>query len=83
MKGFEENGVERVLVMEFVRWKFLGEFRCFDGECFFEMGVKDYFVWSDYFDLSFDGKISDLCWFGYCRVDGKVFVRVVNGRKIS
>ncbi|BAD85932.1 hypothetical protein, conserved [Thermococcus kodakarensis KOD1] len=83
MKGLEENGVERVSAMEFVRRKLSGEFRRLDGECSFEMGVKDYSAWSDYFDLSLDGKTSDSRWLGYRRADGKVFARAVNGRKIS
>lgn len=83
MEGLEENGVERVSAMEFVRKKLTGEFKRLDGECSFEMGVKDYSSWSDYFDLSTDGKTSDCRWLGYRRADGKVFAREVNGRKIS
>lgn len=83
MEGLERNGVERVSAMEFVRKKLTGEFKRLDGECSFEMGVKDYSAWSDYFDLSLDGKTSDSRWLGYRRADGKVFAREVNGRKIS
>ncbi|NJE62144.1 glycoside hydrolase [Thermococcus sp. 21S7] len=83
MDGLEGNGVERVSAMEFVRRKLSGEFKRLDGECSFEMGVKDYSAWSDYFDLSTDGKTSDSRWLGYRRADGKVFAREVNGRKIS
>ncbi|AEK73124.1 hypothetical protein GQS_06130 [Thermococcus sp. 4557] len=83
MEGLERSGVERVSAMEFVRRKLSGEFKRLDGECSFEMGVKDYSAWSDYFDLSTDGKTSDSRWLGYRRVDGKVFAREVNGRKIS
>ncbi len=83
MEGLEENGVERVSAMEFIRKKLSGEFRRLDGECSFEMGVKDYSSWSDYFDLSPDGKTSDSRWLGYRRADGKVFARGVNGRKVS
>ncbi len=82
-EGLERNGVERVSVMDFVRKKLSGEFRRLDGECSFEMGVKDYSSWSDYFDLSLDGKTSDSRWLGYRRADGKVFAREVNGRKVS
>ena len=83
MEGLEENGVERVSAMEFVRRKLTGEFKRLEGECSFEMGVKDYSSWSDYFDLSLDGKTSDCRWLGYRRADGKVFAREVDGRKIS
>jgi hypothetical protein len=83
MEGLEENGVERVSAMEFVRKKLSGEFKKLEGECSFGMGVKDYSSWSDYFDLSLDGRTSDSRWLGYRRADGKVFEREVNGRKIS
>ncbi|KUH32605.1 glycoside hydrolase [Thermococcus celericrescens] len=83
MEGLERNGVERVSAMEFVRKKLSGEFKRLDGECSFEMPVKDYSAWSDYFDLSLDGKTSDSRWLGYRRADGKVFAREVGGRKIS
>ncbi|ASJ08332.1 glycoside hydrolase [Thermococcus siculi] len=83
MEGIERNGVERVSAMEFVRKKLSGEFKGLDGECSFEMGVKDYSAWSDYFDLTLDGKTSDSRWLGYRRADGKVFAREVNGRKVS
>ncbi|NJE85980.1 glycoside hydrolase [Thermococcus sp. CX2] len=83
MKGLEENGIERVSAQEFVMKKLSGEFKRLEGECEFEMGVKDYSAWSDYFDLSPDGKTSDSRWLGYLRGDGKVFARKVNGRKIS
>ncbi|WP_297506035.1 glycoside hydrolase [Thermococcus sp.] len=83
MEGIEGNGVERVSAMEFVRKKLSGEFKRLDGECSFEIGVKDYSSWSDYFDLSLDGKTSDSRWLGYRRADGKVFAREVKGRRIS
>ncbi len=83
MEGLEGNGVERVSAMEFVRRKLSGEFRRLEGECSFEMGVKDYSSWSDYFDLSLDGKTSDSRWLGYRRADGKVFAREAFGRRIS
>ncbi|NJE05667.1 glycoside hydrolase [Thermococcus sp. M36] len=83
MDGLEANGVKRVSAMEFVARKLSGEFKRLDGECSFEIGVKDYSAWSDYFDLSTDGKTSDSRWLGYRRADGKVFAREVNGRKIS
>ncbi len=59
MEGLEKNGVERVSAMGFVGKKLSGEFKRLDGECSFEIGVKDYSSWSDYFDLSLDGKTSD------------------------
>ncbi len=59
MEGLEKNGVERVSAMGFVGKKLSGEFKRLDGECPFEIGVKDYSSWSDYFDLSLDGKTSD------------------------
>ena len=83
MEGLERNGVERISAMEFVRRKLTGEFKRLEGECSFEMPVKDYSSWSDYFDLSLDGKTSDSRWLGYRRADGKVFAREVNGRKVS
>ena len=83
MEGLERNGVERVSAMEFVRKKLSGEFKRLDGECSFEMRVKDHSSWSDYFDSSPDGKTSDSRWLGYRRADGKVFAREVNGRKVS
>ncbi len=83
MKGLEGNGVERVSAMEFVAKKLSGGFKRLEGECSFEIGVKDYSSWSDYFDLSTDGKTSDSRWLGYRRADGRVFAREVNGRKVS
>jgi len=83
MEGLEENGVERVSVPEFVRKKLAGEFKRLEGECQFGMGVRDYSSWSDYFDLSLDGKTSDSRWLGYRRGDGRVFAREVKGRRIS
>jgi len=83
MDGLEGRGVERVSAMEFVAKKLSGEFRRLDGECSFKMPVKDYSSWSDYFDLSLDGKTSDSRWLGYRRADGRVFAREVEGRKVS
>ncbi len=83
MEGLEKKGVERVSAMEFVRKKLSGEFKRLDGECSFEMDVKDHSSWSDYFDLSLNGKTSDSRWLGYRRADGKVFAREVKGRRIS
>ncbi|ACJ17301.1 hypothetical protein, conserved [Thermococcus onnurineus NA1] len=83
MEGLEGNGVERVSAMEFVKKKLTDEFKRLEGECEFEMGVRDYSAWSDYFDLSLDGKTSDSRWLGYRRADGKVFAREVEGRRIS
>ena len=83
MEGLEKNGVERVSAVGFVDKKLSGEFKRLDGECSFEMGVKDYSSWSDYFDLSLDGKTSDSRWLGYRRADGKVFAREAFGRRIS
>ncbi len=83
MRDLEGRGIERVSVMDFVQKKLSGEFRSIDGECYFEIGVKDYSSWSDYFDLSTGGKTSDSRWLGYRRSDGRVFAREVNGQKIS
>ncbi|NJE77305.1 glycoside hydrolase [Thermococcus sp. ES12] len=83
MDGLEGRGVERVSAMEFVAKKLSGEFRRLDGECSFEMPVKDYSSWSDYFDLSLDGKTSDSRWLGYRRADGRVFAREARGKRIS
>ncbi|WP_297499375.1 glycoside hydrolase [Thermococcus sp.] len=83
MEGLERKGVGRVSAMDFVAKKLSGEFKRLEGECSFGIGVKDYSSWSDYFDLSLDGKTSDSRWLGYRRADGKVFAREVNGRKVS
>lgn len=83
MDGLEREGVERVSAMEFVRKKLSGGFKRLEGECSFGMGVKDYSSWSDYFDLSTDGKTSDARWLGYRRTDGRVFAREVKGRRVS
>ncbi|WP_457742173.1 glycoside hydrolase [Thermococcus sp.] len=83
MEGLEGEGIERVSAPSFVRKKLSGEFKRLEGECSFEMPVKDYSSWSDYFDLSLDGKTSDSRWLGYRRADGRVFAREVDGRKIS
>ena len=83
MTGLEEKGVERISAPSFVWKKLSGEFKRLEGECSFEMPVKDYSSWSDYFDLSLDGKTSDSRWLGYRRADGRVFAREISGRKIS
>jgi len=83
MEGLDGRGVERVSAEEFVRRKLSGEFKRFEGECSFEMPVKEYSSWSDYLDLSLDGKTSDSRWLGYRRADGKVFARSAFGREIS
>jgi len=83
MEGLENNGVERVSAMQFVSKKLSDGFKRLKGECSFEIGVKDYSSWSDYFDLSTDGKTSDSRWLGYRRADGRVFAREVGGRKVS
>ncbi len=83
MEGLENNGVERVSAMGFVAKKLSGSFKRLEGECSFEIGVKDYSSWSDYFDLSTDGKTSDSRWLGYRRADGRVFAREVGGRRVS
>ncbi len=83
MRGTKAMGVRHASAMEFVRGKLTGELKSLEGECSFEMPVKDYSSWSDYFDLSLDGKTSDSRWLGYRRSDGVVFSREVDGRKIS
>ena len=83
MEGIEKKGVERISAPSFVWKKLSGEFKRLRGECSFVMPVKDYSSWSDYFDLSLDGKTSDSRWLGYRRADGRVFARDVNGRKVS
>ncbi len=83
MEGLEQNGVERVSAPEFIRKKLSGEYRRLEGECVFEIGVKDYSSWSDYFDLSIDGKTSDMRWLGLRREDGRIIHRWYKDRKIS
>ncbi|WP_297073548.1 glycoside hydrolase [Thermococcus sp.] len=83
MEGIEKKGVERISAPSFVWKKLSGEFTRLRGECSFVMPVKDHSSWSDYLDLSLDGKTSDSRWLGYRRVDGRVFARKVNGRKVS
>ncbi|WP_457751244.1 glycoside hydrolase [Thermococcus sp.] len=83
MEKLEKSGVERISAVEFVRRKLSGKFKKIEGECYFEMPVKEYSSWSDYFDLSVDGKTSDSRWLGYRRADGKVFAKSVKGRRIS
>ncbi len=83
MEGLESLGVERVSAPEFVRRKLSGEYRRLEGECSFEMGVKDYSSWSDYFDMSIDGKTGDMRWLGLRREDGRIIYRWYKGRKLS
>ena len=83
MEGLEKLGVERVSAPEFVRRKLSGEYRRLEGECSFEMGVKDYSSWSDYFDMSIDGKTGDMRWLGLRREDGRIIHRWYKGRKLS
>jgi len=83
MKGLERGSIERLSAPSFVWRKLSGQFKRLQGECSFEMPVKDYSSWSDYFDLSLDGKTSDSRWLGYRRADRKVFAREVRGKKIS
>ena len=85
MTGLDERGVEGVSVPEFVRRKKSGEYRCLDGECsdHFRISVKDYSSWSDYYDMSLDGRTGDMRWLGMRREDGKVIGRSHNGRKVS
>ncbi|GAB6136374.1 glycoside hydrolase [Thermococcus prieurii] len=83
MESLEEKGVERISAPSFVWKKLSGEFKRLKGECSFEMPVKEFSSWSDYLDLSLDGKTSDSRWLGYRRADGRVFAREINGRKIS
>ncbi len=83
MKGLEQSGVERVSAQEFIRNKLSDKYRRLDGECQFTIGVKDYSSWSDYFDLSIDGKTSDMRWLGLRREDGRIINRWHKGRKLS
>ncbi|GAB6101065.1 hypothetical protein JCM16138_02880 [Thermococcus atlanticus] len=83
MGGLERLGVERVSAPEFVRRKLSGEYRRLEGECSFRMGVKDYSSWSDYFDMSIDGKTGDMRWLGLRREDGRIIHRWYKGRKLS
>ena len=83
MKGLEQSGVERVSAQEFIRNKLSGHYRKLEGECQFTIGVKEYSSWSDYFDLSIDGKTSDMRWLGLRREDGRVIHRWHKGRKLS
>ncbi|WP_010480007.1 polysaccharide deacetylase family protein [Thermococcus zilligii] len=85
MSGLDERGVEGVNAVEFVRRKRKGVYRCLDGECseHFRIDVKDYSSWSDYYDLSLDGRTGDTRWLGMRREDGKVINRMYKGKKVS
>ncbi|AIF70388.1 glycoside hydrolase [Palaeococcus pacificus DY20341] len=85
LKGLEDKGVELINAAEFVRKKLSGGFKCLEGECTekFELHVKDYSSWSDYFDLSLDGTTSDTRWLGVRREDNKVIHRFYRGKKYS
>jgi len=81
----EEKGVETINAVEFIRKKRNGEFKRLEGECseHFRINVKDYSSWSDYYDLSIDGRTSDIRWLGMRREDGRVINRVYKGKKVS
>ncbi|ASJ03611.1 glycoside hydrolase [Thermococcus profundus] len=85
MRGLDEKGVEGINAVHFVRKKRSGEYRCLEGECseYFRINVKDYSSWSDYYDLSLDGRTGDMRWLGMRREDGKVINRFYRGKKIS
>ncbi|AEH24762.1 polysaccharide deacetylase family protein [Pyrococcus yayanosii] len=83
--GLREKGIEAVNAAEFVRRKLSGVYKCLEGECSesFHVNIKDYSSWSDYYDLSVDGRTSDMRWTGVRREDGVVIHRLYKGRKIS
>ncbi|AHF79423.1 polysaccharide deacetylase family protein [Thermococcus paralvinellae] len=85
VKGLKEKGVEAVNAVEFVRKKLSAEYKCLEGECSeqFRINVKDYSSWSDYYDLSIDGRTSDMRWTGVRREDNKVINRWHKGKKVS
>ncbi|WP_456321819.1 glycoside hydrolase [Palaeococcus sp. (in: euryarchaeotes)] len=85
IRGLEERGVEAINAIEFVRKKKRGEFKCLEGECsdHFRINVKDYSSWSDYYDLSVDGRTGDMRWLGVRREDNKVIHRMYKGKKVS
>lgn len=85
MGGLEGRGVEGVSVPDFVRKKKGGEYDCLEGECsdHFRINVKDYSSWSDYYDLSLDGRTGDMRWLGMRREDGRVIGRSHGGKKVS
>ncbi len=85
VRGLEEKGVEAVNAVEFVRKKVSGEYRCLHGECSeqFKINVKDYSSWSDYYDLSIDGRTGDMRWTGVRREDNRVIHRWYKGEKVS
>ncbi|MFA4640363.1 glycoside hydrolase [Pyrococcus kukulkanii] len=83
--GLKKRGIEIVNVAEFIRRKTSGEYKSLPGECSesFRINVKDYSSWSDYFDLSVDGRTSDMRWTGIRREDNVVIHRLYKGRKVS
>ncbi|ASJ01327.1 polysaccharide deacetylase family protein [Thermococcus gorgonarius] len=85
MAGLDERGVEGVNAVEFVRRKKKGIYKCLPGECseHFRINIKDYSSWSDYYDLSVDGRTGDIRWLGVRREDGKVVNRIYKGKKVS
>ncbi|NJF25417.1 glycoside hydrolase [Thermococcus sp. Bubb.Bath] len=85
MKGLDEKGVEGVNAVEFIRRKKKGEYKKLEGECseYFRINIKDYSSWSDYYDLSVDGRTGDMRWLGMRREDGKVINRFYRGKKVS
>jgi|Deesub1362B_J571_1020462.scaffolds.fasta_scaffold00062_15 hypothetical protein len=85
ISGLKERGVEIINAVEFVRKKKTQGFKVLNGECseHFRINVKDYSSWSDYYDLSLDGRTSDMRWTGVRREDNKVIFRWYKGRKVS
>ncbi|AAL80994.1 glycoside hydrolase [Pyrococcus furiosus DSM 3638] len=85
IEGLKKNGIEIVNSVEFVRRKKSGEYKALPGECSdsFRINVKDYSSWSDYFDLSLDGRTSDMRWTGIRREDNVVINRIYKGKKVS
>ncbi|RLF89312.1 glycoside hydrolase [Thermococci archaeon] len=83
--GLKKRGIEIVNVAEFIRRKTSGEYKSLPGECSesFRINVKDYSSWSDYFDLSVDGRTSDMRWTGVRREDNVVINRLYRDRKVS
>jgi hypothetical protein len=80
----QEKGVEGVNAVEFVRRKKSGNYKKLEGECseHFRINIKDYSSWSDYYDLSVDGRTGDMRWLGMRREDGKVINRFYKGQKV-
>lgn len=85
IEGLRDRGVGIINAPEFIRKKKSGEYRCLEGECTerFEIKVKDYSSWSDYFDLSTDGTTSDTRWLGVRREDNRTYARTYRGKEYS